>query len=43
MRGVAADDPVDDPDADCDGNENDQYEVCGPERNHVERAETSGN
>ena len=39
---IAADDPVNDPDADRDGNENDQCEICGPERNHVERTETSG-
>lgn len=30
VRGIAADDPVDDPDADRDGNENDQCEICGP-------------
>ena len=41
MRSVAAYDPVDDPDADRDGNENDQREIRGPQRNHIERAETS--
>ena len=40
VRGVIADDPAGDADTDRNGNENDQCEICGPKRDHIECAET---
>ena len=37
VRGVIADDPAGDADTDRNGNENDQCEICGPKRDHIER------